>query len=172
MNKYYETESRDRPLSGPLLTSIHTTNDFLKSTSFEQADWTTHQYPYASTYNCLRGGGEVIDIYGKHLGSLGTSVSVGGVLCENVKVKVEEYHLQCTVPPHISFGPEDGEDSSRDVDVTVQLGDVPLSHHVRYLSYQEPPPQMLTPTLSNVASSSIDVSWICPGDLWTQLTVR
>lgn len=166
MNKYYESESMEQPLSGDLTTSVHTTNHFLKSTSFSQADWVTHQYPYASTYNCLRKGGELINIYGKHLGSIGTSVTVAGRTCRDVKVVVEEYHLQCTLPPLSQVS------ESRDVEVEVHLGDLTsLKHVVRYLSYQEPPPLMMMPTLSNVASRSIDVSWVCPGDLWTQLTV-
>jgi hypothetical protein len=79
---------------------------------------------------------------------------------------VEEYHIQCTLPSVPSNA------QARDVAVVVQLGDVPLKHQVRYISYQEPPPLMMVPTVSNIASRSMDVSWICPGDLWTQLTVR
>jgi len=79
---------------------------------------------------------------------------------------VEEYHIQCTLPSVPSNA------QARDVAVVVELGDVPLKHQVRYISYQEPPPLMMVPTVSNIASRSMDVSWICPGDLWTQLTVR
>jgi len=165
VNKFYETESLRTPLPGPLYTTVHTTNDFLLSTSFTQARWISHELPYATTYNCLRGGGQVIDVFGKHLGGFGTTISIAGSPCLDVQVIVAEYHLRCTLPAFTD------DEYLRDVLVTVAHGDLPLLQRVRYLSYQEPPPQLKSPTISNLASRSADVSWQPPIDLWTQLTV-
>jgi hypothetical protein len=165
VNKYYETESFTTPLHGALVPYVHTTNNYLLSTSFTQAKWISHEYPYSTTYNCLRAGGERVDIFGKHLGLAGSTVTIAGQLCLNLEVVVDEYHFRCTLPAVSEHS------HLRDVHVVVSQEDLPLKHDVRYLSYQEPPPQLMTPTISNIASRSLDVSWVPPLDIWTQLTV-
>lgn len=169
-NKYYADENRVEPTAGGLVRHEHVTNHFLKSHSYSQAPWSDHRLPYASTYNCLRGGGQTVRLRGKHLGSKegGAAVTIGGASCLDVTVVVPEYELACTLPPRAW-----GEAEGRDLEVRVTLGDLPLlSGAAHALSYAVAPPTMRAPTLANIAARSMDVSWVPPGDVWDQLTVK
>ncbi|KAJ1447692.1 hypothetical protein M885DRAFT_541852 [Pelagophyceae sp. CCMP2097] len=139
----------------------------LKDTSFLENGFLARHYAetalppaaaYAKTFGCPVDGGVRITILGDGLGSVGepSTVTVGGNRCENVEYDSAPPGLECTLP---AAGLQRGA-----VDVVVSRADVPqLFDSVQYLAYQTPPAQMQSPTISNVAAHSLDLTWFPPG---------
>ncbi len=177
LNQFYDTANL-AAADGALIPTQRLTNDFLVSTTFEQAPWDGSK-PFATTYNCLRGGGETLTLQGTHMGEAGTNVYIGGRPCRDLRVVVPEYELTCVLPPAAEEGSAEAAaaaaargDAYRRVPVTLTHGDLPvLSSSFTYLSYQVPPPISFRPSLSNIAARSLDVTWEPPGDVWDHLTV-
>ena len=117
---------------------------------------------YATTFNCMRSGGQRITIVGSNFGTADASVTVAGRPCTNVVHVQPQTIVQCTLPPGLG----------KDVSVTVVNGELPgLSDTVKFLSYAVPPPPPLRPLLSNIAARSIDISWNPPVDYWEAVTI-
>ena len=192
IDKFYQDGNLGSP-TAPLEPLPALTNGYLRSMKTLYADMP--EAPYATTYNCVRRGGETITIVGTYLGTEGSTVSVGGVPCLATQHAAAETVMTCIVPPRPA-ATASAAGGWRDLDVEVRLGDYPQLYTVSpYLSYQTPAPVMHRPTLSNVAARSIDVSWYVPlltarvhrvfqllsyvlsshryppGDIWDHLTV-
>jgi hypothetical protein len=135
------------------------------------------KFSYASTYNCLRTGNENITIEGINFGEGGidgkgasAQVLIDNRLCSHVIHDHEfpQERLTCTTPP-----------SSFDIDeyhhqpslVKVKNGRMPgLVGTTTKLSYALAPPIPVNAEASNIASRSIDLSWMPGGQTWQHLT--
>ena len=138
---------------------------------------------YATTFNCLRRGGERIVITGINFGASGAIVTVGGEPCRDVAHAEPATHtdaarperqLTCTLPAAIDAaeGAQPTGDARTHVAVVVTNGVLPgLLDSQRYLAYAARPPTVATPTASNVASSALDVSWEPPSDYWEAVPI-
>lgn len=167
INKFYLQPDLANPTTTTITAQVEMVNGVLPVHYTTYTVLPDTAYPYATTYNCLRGGGETIRLEGKHLGTAGSapSVSIGGQPCIGVRVEVAERALTCRLPSRHT-GP------FRDLDVSVRHGDLPdLVSSKPYLSYQVPPPRLSRPSLRNTAAHSIDVVWAPPGDIWDHLSV-
>lgn len=130
---------------------------------------------YATTYNCLRAGGERITLFGSNFGVEGGVVYVDGRLCFDVVHTVPESEVECTLPPNDggSYPPPPGSTvGGGTVDVTFVNGRMNgLTHTVPYLAYATPAPRLPAPNVSNVAAHSVDLNWWPPSDYWDAVTV-
>ena len=124
----------------------------------------TNEYPYASSYNCLRGGGENITIEGHNFGTGGANqygapahVFIDGKPCSFVKHDPDapQERLTCITPP---LRPEysmdlDIQNGFRPSTIQVKNGLLPglvgTSTHLAYASYPQRPVNV---SLSNFAS--------------------
>ncbi|KAG5190278.1 hypothetical protein JKP88DRAFT_299373 [Tribonema minus] len=125
--------------------------------------------PYATTYNCPRGGGYELSITGTNFGAAGAVVTVGGRACAGVRHAAPQTQLTCTLPPAADAALLL---SNGTVAVRVTSGLLPgLWDEVPYLSYATAPPVLPVPALSNLAARSVDVSWTAPNNTWQAVTV-
>ncbi|GMF23012.1 unnamed protein product [Phytophthora fragariaefolia] len=125
--------------------------------------------PRASTYNCVREGGELITISGKHFGTADAVVTIDGVECLDIVHTIPEEELQCRLPPVASDWLENPQYPSI---VRVYNGRLlELFDEVPLLSYASPASAPLTPIISNVAAHALDVNWQAPDDIWVSMTV-
>jgi hypothetical protein len=123
------------------------------------------QLPLASTYNCVREGGERISISGKHFGSSDAIVTIDGVECLDVVHVIPEVELQCTLPPSVS---PLGAASK----VVVRNGQLHLLYdEMSVLTYAARVSSLSIPVISNVASHALDINWKAPTSVWESLTV-
>jgi hypothetical protein len=120
-------------------------------------------YTYATTYNCLRQGGETITVEGKYFGESGSQITIDGIKCRNVRhdISSPQTKITCTTPDiTISGLPKNYRAYSF---VEVQNGMFPgligTSNRLLF-AYELLPP--FNVTLLNTDSRSIDISWI-PG---------
>jgi hypothetical protein len=119
-------------------------------------------FPYATSYNCHREGGQRISITGINFGASDAAVTVGGQPCTNVVHTKAETELQCTLPA--------GNGLNQEVHVT-NGALTSLSGGMPYLSYAVAPPEVRLPTISNIAAHSMDLTWQPPEDYWDSVTV-
>ncbi|KAE9335289.1 hypothetical protein PR003_g13089 [Phytophthora rubi] len=125
--------------------------------------------PRASTYNCVREGGELISISGKHFGTADAVVTIDGVECLDVVHVVPEEELQCRLPP---AAPEWLANPTYPSIVRVYNGRLlELYDKVPLLTHAAPVGAPPTPIISNVAAHALDVNWKAPADVWTSMTV-
>ncbi|KAE9106725.1 hypothetical protein PF005_g12908 [Phytophthora fragariae] len=125
--------------------------------------------PRASTYNCVREGGELISISGKHFGTADAVVTIDGVECLDVVHIVPEEELQCRLPP---AAPKWLANPTYPSIVRVYNGRLlELYDKVPLLTYAAPVGAPPTPIISNVAAHALDVNWKAPADVWTSMTV-
>ncbi|KAK1941676.1 hypothetical protein P3T76_006740 [Phytophthora citrophthora] len=125
--------------------------------------------PRASTYNCVREGGEQISISGKHFGTADAVITIDGVECLDVVHVVPEEELQCYLPPVASKWLENPTYPSV---VRVFNGRLlQLFDEVPLLSYAAPASAPPRPIISNVAAHALDVNWKAPNDVWVSMTV-
>lgn len=129
--------------------------------------------PYAATYNCALGGGDVITLRGAHLGPAHSPpvVTIGGARCANVAWLAPQTAVTCVVPPGALPPAVNG--TGLPVNVTVANGAMPLlAACAPLLTYAAPPgPPPAPPALSNVAATGVDVSWRPPPDAWQAMAV-
>ncbi len=152
-------------------------------------DTGSHLYEYASTYNCLRGGGEVITIEGYNFGAGGVNgsgapahVYVDERPCTHVTHDIihPQRRLTCITPPSMEIVDDDGDNSRTSTSwvyshgasvVEVRNGKLPgLKGTSTWLAYATPPPRPVHVSLSHFASRSIDVSWRPGGHVGQQMT--
>ncbi|CAM9683580.1 unnamed protein product, partial [Pylaiella littoralis] len=144
---------------------------------------------YGTTKSCSRKGGENITVAGEAFGPANAKVFIDGSPCSRVVHTPgnEETELTCISPAITAIGAaamsaaaSGGENGtygfflSEEWASTIEVvnGRMPgLTHAVRYLSYQAPPPPIEKPLVSNVAACSIDVSWEPPTDYWQALAI-
>ncbi|KAG6598151.1 lectin domain-containing protein [Phytophthora cinnamomi] len=125
--------------------------------------------PRASTYNCVREGGELISISGKHFGAADVVITIDGVECLDIVHVVPEEELQCRLPPAAS---EWLANPTYPSIVRVYNGKLlELFDEVPLLSYAAPVSAPPTPIISNVASHALDVNWQAPEDVWESMAV-
>ncbi|EGZ20724.1 hypothetical protein PHYSODRAFT_494164 [Phytophthora sojae] len=125
--------------------------------------------PRASTYNCVREGGELISINGKHFGKADAIVTIDGVECLDVVHVVPEEELQCQLPPAAT---EWLANPTYPSIVRVYNGRLlELFDEVPLLSYAAPVSAPPTPIISNLAAHALDVHWKAPDDVWASMTV-
>jgi hypothetical protein len=118
---------------------------------------TDRALPFASTYNCARGGGDRIVVTGLHFGTAIPRVTVDGQPCRDVVLLAPETALSCVAPPGAGEG----------VAVAVANGDMPpLADAKPFFSYASGPPAPPRPVVTNVNARAVDVSWVCPQDRW------
>jgi hypothetical protein len=153
-----DTDLED-PVSS-ITTTLHVTNDFHKY-------YHTNFFPmeskyYASTYNCVRTGGERITLVGKNFGVSNAEVLVNGYPCTDVVHTIPEVEVQCTLGPSTEKG----------MGVTVTNGRLTGLHDtVNQLSYAVPPSPPAEFNVTNVATTSVDLTWDAPQDFWVAVTV-
>jgi hypothetical protein len=143
-----------------ITTTLHVNNDFHKfyHTNFFPMDekW------YATTYNCVRTGGQRITLVGKNFDVSNAEVFVGGVPCTSVVHTIPEVEVQCTLPPGVEAK----------ADVTLVNGRLTGLHDtVRHLSYAVPPDPPPGLSATNIATSSVDLTWDAPPNFWVAVTV-
>ncbi|ETI56626.1 hypothetical protein L917_00803 [Phytophthora nicotianae] len=125
--------------------------------------------PRASTYNCVREGGELISISGKHFGTADAVVTIDGVECLDVVHVVPEVELQCRLPP---VALKWLANSTYPSIVRVHNGRLmELFDEVPLLSYAAPVSAPPEPIISNIAAHAFDVNWEAPTDVWVSMTV-
>jgi hypothetical protein len=132
---------------------------------------------FARSYNCLRTGGETITLEGRHFGLGGTSpgtaaaqVFIGGNPCTDVLHDENEPQSKLTCVTPVRTDGDYSDEAMRDV--VIRHGKLPgLNDTVPFFSYAKPAPVPSTPTASNVAASSLDISWSPGGDIWDHMTV-
>ena len=152
--------------------SVNGNGHIVGRTVFNRMD----EKPYATTYNCLRSGGERLRITGSNLGSFDASnpvdrptVTISGELCTNVSIVVPQKVIECTTP--VCRGCSSRENSDR-LDVKVAHADLPGVYGLaKYFSYAVRPPRIAQPTVSNIASHSVTLNWKAPVDFWDALTI-
>ena len=130
---------------------------------------------FGRVYNCVREGGEIITIEGRHLGqggvtagSVPATVLIGTLPCTGVvhDPAAPQTRLTCVTPPAITAA------DVANAAVTVLHGTLPgLNDTVPFFSYAVPPPSPVGLEVSNAAASSFDVSWEAGGGVWEQMTV-
>lgn len=119
-----------------------------------------------STYNCLRQGGEIITIEGLHFGLEGSRVTIDGLSCIDVQHDIisPQTKLTCITPSVEQEYPPNNYQS--DSIVQVCHGKFPeLVGLSTRLSFAYTLPRPLNVTVFNIASRSLDISWIQGGDL-------
>ena len=129
----------------------------------------TSPRPYATTYNCLRGGGERVTLTGTNFGVFRptwtqdtATVTVDGRPCTDVVMTVPQTQLQCNLPPGTRVGAA----------VRLANGAMPGLYDLKpYVSYAAPPPKLDTPVVANLAASSADLVWKPPSVYWDALAV-
>jgi hypothetical protein len=127
------------------------------------------ELPRASTYNCVREGGELISISGKHFGTADAVITIDGVECLDVVHVVPEVELQCRLP---AASPRWLENPTYPSIVRVFNGRLlQLVDEVPLLSYAAPVSAPPAPIISNIAAHALDVNWKAPGDVWGSMTV-
>ncbi|KAG7378499.1 hypothetical protein PHYPSEUDO_009975 [Phytophthora pseudosyringae] len=142
------------------------TNGFHHSSA---AECSSMNLPRASTYNCVREGGELISISGKHFGTADAVITIDGVECLNIVHVVPEVELQCRLPPAASKWLENPTYPSI---VRVYNGRLlQLFDEVPLLSYAAPVRAPRKPVVSNVAAHALDVNWKAPDDVWVNMAV-
>mmetsp|Transcript_10583 Transcript_10583/g.17278 ORF Transcript_10583/g.17278 Transcript_10583/m.17278 type:complete len:919 (+) Transcript_10583:280-3036(+) len=129
---------------------------------------------YATTYNCPREGlGWRIRLSGRNFGDYESfnnvfwdTILIDGKPCTDVKMVQPQQVVECTLP-------EISKDSRADrVDVMIRQPDHRMLYDTKpFLSYAVPAPRVGKPTVSNIASHSIDLSWKAPADLWDANTI-
>ena len=134
-------------------------------------------YSYASTYNCLRKGGEAITIEGNNFGEGGINgsgapahVFIDQMPCTFVKhdPHLPQQRLTCITP---SLRVESSDYQYHTSIVEVKNGKLPgLIGTSNLLAYAYNPPRPTNLTLTNFASRSIDLSWQPGGKVWQQMT--
>ncbi|GMF27575.1 unnamed protein product [Phytophthora lilii] len=125
--------------------------------------------PRASTYNCVREGGELISISGKHFGTSDAVVTIDGVECLDIVHVVPEVELQCRLP---AAAPEWLANPLYPSIVRVYHGRLlQLFDEVPLLAYAAPVGAPPRPIISNVAAHALDVNWQAPDDVWVSMTV-
>jgi hypothetical protein len=135
---------------------------------------TRSDLPYSRTYNCLPEGGELITITGTNFGvwdGAADSVLIGGIPCRDVRMTVPEMQIQCITPAGLGL---DATKRSAGTDLPVRLtnGRLPGLYDVQtYFSYAISTPAIATPNVSNIASTSLDLSWAGPSDYWDAISV-
>ena len=127
---------------------------------------------FARSYNCLRGGGDVITVEGRNFGEGGIDgrgspavVLIGGNPCTDVihDTAHPQTKLTCITP---SMTNSDGSD------VQVLNGQLPgLNDTVPYFEYAVHPPAPKSLQASNNAATSIDLSWEPDGTIWDAMAV-
>eukprot|EP00644_Phytophthora_capsici_P008007 jgi/Phyca11/125360/e_gw1.58.88.1 len=127
------------------------------------------ELPRASTYNCVREGGEQIAISGKHFGTADAVITIDGVECLDVVHVVPEEELQCRLPPVTSKWLKNPTYPSVVRVFNGQL--LQLFDEVPLLSYAAPVSAPPRPIISNVAAHALDVNWKAPNDVWVSMTV-
>ena len=137
-----------------------------------------HEFSYAASYNCIRGGGEKIMIEGYNLGEGGgngkgvpATVLIDNAPCRHVTHDdiVPQERLFCTTPP---MSTDDYEFYQHQPSlVKIMNGKLPgLVGTSSNLAYASNPPAPVNISTSNAASRSIDLSWEPAGRLWQRLT--
>ncbi|KAL7687149.1 putative IPT domain, fibronectin type III, concanavalin A-like lectin/glucanase domain superfamily [Plasmopara halstedii] len=144
----------------------HWTNGFHHSSA---AVCSTMNLPRASTYNCMRDGGQMITISGKHFGTADAVITIDGVDCLDVVHVIPEVELTCRLPPVASRWLENPVYPSV---VRVQNGRLlQLYDDAPLLSYAAPVSAHSKPLISNVAAHAFDVNWKAPDDVWVSMTI-
>ncbi len=126
---------------------------------------------HATTYNCLRSGGERIIITGSNFGTaemeepssadLTPTVTIGGATCRDVAITRDQEEITCTLPPG----------HAAPAAVVVRNSAMPgLFDSKPFLAYAKANPQVTGVVISNVAARAMDVSWNAPADYWDALT--
>lgn len=137
-----------------------------------------HEFSYAASYNCLRGGQEKIMIEGYNLGEGGVNgegvpatILIDNAPCSHVTHDdiVPQERLFCTTPP---MSTDENEFYQHQPSlVKVMNGKLPgLVGTSSNLAYASNPPAPVHISASNAASRSIDLSWETAGRLWQRLT--
>lgn len=120
-------------------------------------------YTYATTYNCLRQGGETITVEGKYFGESGSQITIDGIKCKNVRhdTSSPQTKITCTTPDITTSGLPKKYRAHSFIEVRNGMfpGLIGTSNRLLF-AYELPPP--LNVTLLNADSRSIDISWI-PG---------
>ena len=158
IDKFFSSSDFSNAISSITATEIKT-NGYHQTiqTSFLDSDM-----PFASTYNCLRRGGETITIVGENFAESDAIVLINGVPCTDVIHLEPNVKIQCTLPP--------GEGSPSQV--IVKNGKYNgLFCTTPTLSYAAPPVAPLRPTLTNLATHSVDVNWLPPASVWEALAI-
>ncbi|DAZ95160.1 TPA: hypothetical protein N0F65_012414 [Lagenidium giganteum] len=165
IDKYYDSEQPTASMN--CSDDRQKTNGFHESASFQCHEM---QLPTASTFNCLRDGGQRIKVNGKHFGTADAIIQIDGVECTDVVHTVPETELECTLPPMpptvMAAAPNTPSM------VSVQNG---MLHNLRdqvpALVYAAPVSARPTPVISNVAAHALDVNWVAPTDVWESMTI-
>lgn len=117
-------------------------------------------YSYATTYNCLRQGGETITIEGKYFGESGSQIAIDGIKCRNVRhdMTSPQTKITCTTPDITTSDLPTKYSSNSFIQVRNGMfpGLVGSSHRLSF-AYELPPPFNIT--MLNANSRSIDISW-------------
>jgi hypothetical protein len=145
---------------------------------------------YAVTYNCQRGGGDLIRIQGRNFGGSLTpswsehtnaaTITIGGRPCVDVSVVNAETWLECRTPPvptealtSAGTTPSAVRAALDRVHVQVRNRDLDGLIDMRpYFAYVVPAPPVSHLRATNTASRSVDLVWgIDDMPMWDALTV-
>ncbi|KAF0694166.1 Aste57867_14926 [Aphanomyces stellatus] len=164
IDRYFQSSDLRTPVAAVSLVTTLTNSIHPVFNTFFQ----TMNLPYATTYNCM--AGDTVRIQGRNFGDSALA-RINGVPCSNQPListpliaadRSNEEVISCVVPP----GPPGP------VVVTIQNEQYRgLQFDGPLLAYAVPANVVAPPTLSNVMSHAVDVTWALPPDLWTSLTV-
>jgi len=131
---------------------------------FESFPLQAEAFEFGTTFNCPHRGGQRIRVSGLNFGD-DLSIFVDGISCEDALQK-SATTWECTLPNAPSGSRLDP------VSVKVQLSDFPgLVDNRDYLSFAVPPPKQDAPLVANIASRSVDLSWLPPEHEWDALSI-
>ncbi|RLN55606.1 hypothetical protein BBJ29_002411 [Phytophthora kernoviae] len=172
IDKYFDNQHLQAGSDGDTDAHLNCTEIERWTNGFHHSSATTCSpmlLPSASTYNCVREGGELLSISGKHFGTSDAVVTIDEVECLDVVHTVPEEELQCRLPAASTQWLTNPAYPSI---IRVHNGQLlQLFDEVPLLSYAAPVNAPSPPVISNVATHAIDVNWKAPDNVWESMTV-